>query len=206
MQSEAVEELTRLAGGRSGRVLEQLARAAEAFGEGRERDAVRILRPLRDAYRDAAGVRELLGLALYRSGHYTDAAKELDTFVALTGSVEQHPVLMDCARAAGDYARVEELWSELAATSPSGALVVEGRIVLAGALADQGRVRDAIARLERRASPPRQPREHHLRLWYALGDLYERAGEMPRARALFEQVRRHDPSFADTAERLAALS
>jgi tetratricopeptide (TPR) repeat protein len=184
----------------------QLARAADAFAEGRDRDALRLLRPLRDAYPDAAGVRELLGLALYRTGQYAAAARELDAYAGLTGSVDQHPVRMDCARAARDYEHVEELWAELAAASPSAELVTEGRIVLAGSLADRGRVRDAIARLERRATPPRQPREHHLRLWYALGDLYERAGELPLARARFEQVRRSAPDFADVAERLAALS
>ena len=47
--------------------------------------------------------------------------------------------------------------------------------------------------------------EHHLRLWYALADLYERAGDLPRARELFDRVREHDAAFADVAERLAAL-
>ena len=46
---------------------------------------------------------------------------------------------------------------------------------------------------------------HHLRLWYALADLYERAGEIPRAREFFGRVRKQDSSFADVAERLAAL-
>ena len=44
-----------------------------------------------------------------------------------------------------------------------------------------------------------------MRLWYALADLEERAGDVPRARALFQQVRRYDAEFADVAERLAAL-
>ena len=48
----------------------QLDRAAEAYTGGRERDAARILRPLRDAYPDAAAVRELLGLVHYRLGQY----------------------------------------------------------------------------------------------------------------------------------------
>jgi hypothetical protein len=47
--------------------------------------------------------------------------------------------------------------------------------------------------------------DHHLRLWYALADLYERAGEIPKARDLFLKVRRQDASFADVAERLASL-
>jgi tetratricopeptide (TPR) repeat protein len=160
---------------------------------------------LRDAYPDAAAVRELLGLAQYRLGHFNAARTELEAFADLAGSVEQHPVLMDCARAQREYRRVDELWDELAAASPSAALVSEGRIVRAGALADRGLLRDAIATLERRAGDVRRVQEHHLRTWYALADLYERAGDIPRARELFGRIRRHDPAFGDVAERLAAL-
>ena len=44
-----------------------------------------------------------------------------------------------------------------------------------------------------------------MRVWYALADLYERAGDLPKARELFLRIRRHDAGFADAAERLAAL-
>jgi len=114
-------------------------------------------------------------------------------------------VLMDCYRAQRRYRDVERLWAELSEASPSAALVVEGRIVAAGALADQQRVRDAIALLERKASETKRAQSHHLRLWYALADLYERAGEIPRARELFLRVRKADAGFVDVAERLAAL-
>jgi 1,2-phenylacetyl-CoA epoxidase PaaB subunit len=76
---------------------------------------------------------------------------------------------------------------------------------VAGALADRGRVDEALALLGRRERPVSKPRDHHLRLWYALADLEERAGNLPRARALFDRIRRHDAGFADVAERLAAL-
>jgi tetratricopeptide (TPR) repeat protein len=203
--TEATEELAHLAGRNARRAQQQLAAAADAFSAGRERDAMRALRPLRDAYPDASAVRELLGLCHYRIGQYAAAAKELDAFVALTDSVEQHPVLMDCNRALGKYRRVDELWEELAAASPSSGLVTEGRIVLAGARADRGRMKEAIATLDRRAAVPARVQDHHLRLWYALADLYERAGEIPKARDLFTRVRRYDAGFADVAERLAAL-
>ena len=108
---------------------------------------------------------------------------------SLTGSVEQHPVLMDCDRAQGAGAKVEELWEELAAASPSAALVTEGRIVAAGALADRGRLRRRHRAARRRERARAATPEHHLRLWYALADLDERAGDLPRARALFERVR-----------------
>lgn len=203
--TEAGEELARIAGRGARHAQTELARAAEAFTAGRERDAARLLRPLRDAYPDASAVRELLGLSQYRLGQYAAATKELDAFVELTNSVEQHPVLMDCARALGKHRRVDELWEELAAASPTGALVTEGRIVLAGSRADQGRLTEAIATLDRRGGTPNRVQDHHVRVWYALADLYERAGDLPRARELFLRIRRHDAGFADAAERLAAL-
>ncbi len=141
----------------------------------------------------------------YRIGNYRAAAKELEAFVELTGSVEQHPVLMDCYRAQHRWARVDEFWQELAEASPSAELVTEGRIVAAGALADQGRLQDAIELLARKARSVKRPREHHLRLWYALADLEERAGDHARARALFERIAAHDAGFADVRSRRRSL-
>jgi tetratricopeptide (TPR) repeat protein len=204
-ESDATAELRALAGSRAASAVAQLDAATGAFAAGRDREAVRALRPLAEQYPSAASVRELLGLALYRSGSYAAAEKELAAFHELTGSVDQHPPLMDCARAQRRYRRVEELWEDLRAASPSAALVTEGRIVAAGALADRGRLGEAIALLERRAGDVRRVQEHHLRLWYALADLRERAGDLPAARALFARIRKHDPRFADVAERLAAL-
>jgi tetratricopeptide (TPR) repeat protein len=204
-RTEAGEELARAAGSKAKTAEDQLARAADAFAAGREREAARILRPLRDAYPDVAAVRELLGLVHYRLGQYPAATKELLAFVDLTGSVEQHPVLMDCWRAQRRFDKVEALWEELASSSPSGALVTEGRIVLAGARADAGQLHEAISTLAKRADDIKRPQPFHLRLWYALADLYERAGEIPRAREYFGRVGAREPGFADVAERLAAL-
>lgn len=203
--TEASEELAKLAGRDARKAQEMLARAAEAFSAGRERDAMRMLRPLRDAYPDASAVRELLGLCHYRVGQYPAATKELEAFVELTNSVEQHPVLMDCYRAQGKWRKVEELWEELRLASPSSSLVMEGRIVLAGSRADRGRINEAIATLDRNSGTPNRVRDQHLRLWYALADLYERAGDVPAARELFLRIRKHDGGFADVAERLAVL-
>ena len=102
--TEATEELRQLAGRARAAPCRSSPAPAEAFNAGHERDAARILRPLRDAYPDAAAVRELLGLCHYRLGQYPAAAQELGTFADLTGSVEQHPVLMDCARAPEEVA------------------------------------------------------------------------------------------------------
>jgi tetratricopeptide (TPR) repeat protein len=199
------EEILRLGGSKGSRYYEILSKAADAFARGRERDALRMLRPLRDALADSPSVRELTGLVHYRLGHYPAASKELEAYVELTGALDQHPVLMDCYRAQRRWKKVDELWRELAAASPGAEVVTEGRIVAAGALADRGRIDEAISLLSKRDKPVAKAKEHHLRLWYALADLEERAGNLPRARALFERVRREDPAFADVAERLAAL-
>ena len=126
-------------------------------------------------------MRELHGLTLYRLGKWTEAAKELEAFRELTGSTEQHPVLADCYRALRRYDEVEELWRELREVSPSAELVAEGRIVLRRRPGRPGRARRrAIGEIEPAVPPHQGARQpHHLRLLYVLGDLYERAGDVP---------------------------
>ena len=188
------------------KVERRLAQAADAFERDRIPEALKVLRPLARDAPGVAAVRELTGLALYGIGQWAAAAKELEAFRGLTGSVEQHPVLADCYRALKRYGKVTELWDELREASPGGALVTEGRIVAAGALADQGDVKGAIRLLERGpVRPSGRTAMHHVRLWYALADLYERAGDAPRARDLFSRVVAVEPDLADAAERLAAL-
>ncbi|HEV3362615.1 MAG TPA: tetratricopeptide repeat protein [Acidimicrobiia bacterium] len=188
------------------RLQDALMKGARALDRGYEREALKILRPWREVHPESVELRELLGLTYYRLGRWALAQKELDAFLGLTDSTEQHPVLMDIARALGRYKRVEQLWEELRAASPGAELVTEGRIVAAGALADQGKLDEAIKVLERAPANPKRILPHHLRLWYALADLHERAGDIPAARALFRKISAQDPQFVDVAERLAALS
>jgi tetratricopeptide (TPR) repeat protein len=179
--------------------------ASRAFRRDRYEEARKILRPLAERAPTAVSVRELLGLTYYRLGKWKQATTELEAFRELSGSTEQHPVLADCYRALGRHAAVAELWEELRAVSPSAPLVAEGRIVYAGSLADQGRLTDAIGVLEAAKRPAKRPQEHHLRLAYALADLYERAGDVPKARQLFTVVASGDPDLGDVAARLRAL-
>lgn len=190
---------------RGSHLAKRLAEATRAYERDRYRDAVRIVKPLADLAPGSAAVRELYGLARYRLGHWNEAIRELEAFRSLSGSFDQHPTLADCYRARKRWRQVDELWEELRAASPSPQLVAEGRIVVAGALADRGRVADAITVLEAAKTDRRRPREHHLRIWYALGDLYERAGELSRAREHFRRVVDFDADLYDTAERLAGI-
>lgn len=202
-----VAELVGLVGAKRASVLaERVGEAGAAFEAERFGEARRVLKAIVEEVPAAATPRELYGLTLYRLGRYRDAAAELEQFRVLAGdSTEQHPVLADCYRALRRFKAVDELWDELREASPSASLVTEGRIVVAGSLADRGRLADAVRLLERGWRPPKRPAEHHLRRAYALGDLYERAGDLPRARATFGWIVGHDRELADSADRLVAL-
>ncbi len=199
-------ELARAVGtARSERVERRLREAADDFENERFGDAARVLRKLSDEAPTVGAVRELYGLTLYRQGKWRAAAKELEAYRLLTDSVDQHPVLADCYRALRQWKVVEELWAELGAASPGAEIVNEGRIVAAGALADRGELVAAIRLLEQGWRYPRTPKPFHLRRAYALADLYERAGELPKARDLFGRVAASDPGFADVVQRARAL-
>lgn len=190
---------------RTARLAGRLDEATRAYRRERYGDALKILRSL---VRDASGVaevRELTGLTYYQLGRWKDATRELSAFTEITGSTEQHPVLADCARASGRHGEVERLWNELRRAAPDADLVAEGRIVMAGSLADRGQIDEAVALMEKGRHRVKRPKERHLRMAYVLADLQERAGDLPAARAGFAWIRTHDPDFADVGSRLAAL-
>lgn len=191
---------------RAERLSGRIASAAEAFEGGRFAEARQILAPIAKEAPEFPEVRELYGLTLYRLGRWKEAARELESFIELSpGSTEQHPVLADCRRALKQYREVDRLWTELKEASPSGELVTEGRIVAAGALADQGELASAIRLLGQGFKFPKRPREHHLRRAYALADLYERSGDVPQARALFGRLAHADGSYLDASDRAIGL-
>ena len=114
---------------------------------------------------------------------------------------------MDCHRAMKHRNVVATLWEELRTSSPPADVLVEGRLVRAEDLADRGQIDEAIALVAQAggARNLRRPSHRHLRQWYVLADLYERAGDVPQARALFARVVAADPELADAAVRLGTL-
>ncbi len=191
---------------RGARASSLLGYAAAEFENEKFVEAQKILKSLDEKSLQVPEVVELSGLINYRLGKWSKASELLESFRVITGSTEQHPVLADCYRAQSNWTEVEILWDELRQASPNAALVTEGRLVMAGSLDDQGRTSDAVRLLEKGWKIPRQPKEHHLRRAYALGDLYERSGALPRARELFTWIRKHSPKFADVNERVRDLS
>ncbi|HEY3941014.1 MAG TPA: tetratricopeptide repeat protein [Acidimicrobiales bacterium] len=181
--------------------------AVVAYDRGRYSDAARGAKLVADEAPGVQAVRELAGLAAYRSGRWRDAVRHLEALSALGDGTDHVPALMDSYRALGRRARVSEQWSELRRRSPGADILAEARMVAAGTLADGGDLTGAIALLagSGAAKALRNPADRHLRQWYALGDLYERAGDMPRARELFGRVARADPEAYDASERLEGL-
>ncbi len=201
-----VEELTTAAGSdRGGKLANRMADATYAYEKERYQEARRVLRSLAEEVPESAAVRELYGLVLYRTAQWAAAAKELEAYRGMSGSYDQHPVLADCYRALRRFDDAEEVWSDLRQASPSGDLVAEGRIVAAGCRADQGDLAGAILMLEKASRKVAKPQDRHLRQWYALADLYERAGDVIRARDLFNRVASVDPDSFDVRARLRAL-
>lgn len=203
---EVAEDLASAApAARQARYQERLASAADALDRGRYADARRMVQPVLRDLPDLAFAHEIAGLALYRLGQWRKAAAELETTRQLTGSVQHNAVLADCYRAMRRYHEVEVLWRELREASPEPALMAEGRIVAAGALADQGDLAGALKVMQKALEVPKKPKEYHLRQWYVLADLFDRSGEIIKARRYFSLVAEVDREFADVTDRLRTL-
>jgi tetratricopeptide (TPR) repeat protein len=209
LPAEVVEEIAGSAGSEQApRVAERLAAAANAYERDRYNDALRITRSVIALAPRSASALELHGLVCYRLGRWRDAVRYLNAAGEIAGADEsQIPVLMDCHRALGHRKKVRMLWKELRASSPPADVLVEGRLVLAATLRDEGSLDQAIAELVEAgaARALRHPVDRHIRQWYLLADLYDRAGDLPRAREFFGRVVDADPELADAAERLAGL-
>ena len=185
----------------------RMERAVAAYDRNRFQEAARLGGQLASEVGQVPAVRRLAGFASYRLGRWRDAVRHFEAYVAQTEDADVLPALMDCQRALGRHKAVAELWADLRHAAPDADVLAEARIVAAGSLADRGDLPEAIEALASGGAGRslRNPSERHLRQWYALADLYERAGDVPRARTLFMRVAQVDPDAYDVAERLAAL-
>jgi tetratricopeptide (TPR) repeat protein len=150
-------------------------------------------------------VREVLGLSLYRAGRFREALRELQAYRRITGRVDQNHLIADSHRAIGSPEKAIEPSREAMRAKISDEAKAEAAIVGASALADLGRFEEALSLLRSFPTQPRQARPFDLRVWYATGDLLQRAGRPREAADEFRKVLRHDPQAFDAAERLATL-
>ncbi len=172
---------------------------------GRDDAAVRAAEEAKALAPRSGVVREALGLALYRSGRYRDALRELQTYRRITGRVDQNHLIADSFRGIGSPERAIDPAREAIRARLPDEVRAEAAVVAASALADLGRFDEALATL--RSFPTRSSaRPLELRLWYVTADVLERAGRRQEAAEEFRRVVQHDVAVFDAAERLAALS
>ena len=202
----AVEaEISETGGRRSAELLQRLSSASEALDRERFDEAHRTVAPLIRQFPGVAAVHELAGLASYRSGRWEPAITELEAARAISPSMALLPVLADCYRALRRWDEVEAIWQEVRAASPAHEITAEARIVVAGSLADRGDLSSAIKLLSGATRVPKKVRDHHLRQWYVLADLYDRAGDTVAAARWFRTIAELDPTYVDVVDRLRAL-
>lgn len=190
---------------RAARLSERLAAASAALDRERFEEARRMVTPLVRELPHVAAVHEVSGLASYRLGRWKQAAESLELARQLHPDPALLPVLADCYRALRRWADVDSVWSDVKSASPPHDVMAEARIVVAGSFADRGDLKEAISLLQSAAKPPKRVREHHLRQWYVLADLYDRAGDTVSASRWFREVAAHDAEFADVRDRLRVL-
>jgi tetratricopeptide (TPR) repeat protein len=189
----------------SARYMERLTAATEALERDRYRDALRMVSSVLKNLPNVGAAHEVAGISYYRLGEWRKAISELEQARSLHPAPEQLPVLADCYRALRRYRDVDAIWTDIRESSPAPNVMAEGRIVAAGALADQGDIAGALKLLLRVADAPKRVRDYHLKQWYVIGDLYDRSGDIVKARNFFKRVASVDPRYADVGDRLATL-
>ena len=207
LDDAVVTELKATARPGKGEILVKVfSEAGGAFVSGDIETAIKLAEQAKHMALRAAAPRELLGLAYYRTGRWQEATRELTAFRRFSGSTEQNPVIADSYRAMKKPEKAVELIDDMDPRTVPEAVYYEGQIVAAGALADMGRLDEAVARLERLELRPVTAKEHHLRAWYMLADLSERKGRFTQARNWFDAVAAADPDATDAPARARKLN
>jgi tetratricopeptide (TPR) repeat protein len=162
-----------------------------------------------DARRLAARVgivRETLGIAAYRAGHWAEALAELRAARRLTGRDSYLPLIADSERALGRADRALAVLAEAASARLDRATAIELRIVESGIRRDQGLADAAVVALQLPELTDRRPRPWSARLFYAYADALLDAGREDEARSWFGRSAAADPDGeTDAAERFEEL-
>jgi len=193
--------------GQGDRALRAFQEAVELLERGQDGAAVEAAKAAKALAPRSGAVREVLGIALYRTERFRDALRELQAYRRVTGRIDQNHLIADSHRALGAPEKaVEPAMEAMRAAIPEEARA-EAAIIGASALADLGRYTEALGMLRSFHTLDQEgfARPFHLRLWYVTGEILERAGRPQEAAEEFRRVVRHDPHAFDAAERLARL-
>jgi hypothetical protein len=163
--------------------------------------AYRYAKAARDLAARIGVVREVTGVAAYRSGRWAEALAELRAARRLTGRNEQLPLMADSERALGRLDRALDLVHSEEAKRLPRAAQVELRIVESGIRRDQGMADAAVLALQLPELTDGRIRPWSARLSYAYGDALLAARRPEEAREAFSRA-----VVADENEETDALS
>ena len=157
----------------------------------------------REARRLAARVgivRETLGIAAYRAGHWAEALTELRAARRLTGRTSYLPMMADAERALGRPDRALALLAETPAGAVDRATQIELLIVESGIRRDQGLPEAAAVTLQVPELTDGRLRPWSARLFYAYADALLEAGRTEEARGWFGRAAAADRDQQTDAE------
>jgi tetratricopeptide (TPR) repeat protein len=152
--------------------------------------------------------REALAEAAYAAGHFEIALSEFRALRRMTGSTDYIAVLADCERALGKPEAALRLVREGEASVTDPSLLIELRIVQAGARSDLGQRAEALRLLADQIESPRGvvPKPAQARLRYAYAALLLEQGDTDAAQDWFTAAARLDPEGTDALDRLDEIN
>jgi len=151
-------------------------------------------------------VREVCGIAAYRTGRWAEALSEFRAARRMTGRDDYLPIMADCERALGRLDRALALVREGSTAHLDRATQIELRIVESGIRRDQGLSDAAVLALQVPELTSGRLRPWSARLFYAYADALLAAGRADEARDAFARAVEADPDGeTDAADRLDQL-
>ncbi|WP_229798658.1 hypothetical protein [Planomonospora parontospora] len=182
--------------------------AERALGE---EDAEQAYEHTKVARRFAARIgviREAVGIAAYRAGHFAEALSDLRAARRMTGSESFLPIMADCERGLGRPERALDLARSKEAERLDRVGKIEMAIVESGARRDLGQKDAAVITLQRLPElRDERPQPWSARLAFAYADALADAGHEGAATEWFGRAMAFDEDGeTDAAERYAELT
>ena len=133
-------------------------------------------------------VREVSGIAAYRTGRWAEALSELQAGRRMTGRNDYLPLMADSERGLGRLDRALDLVHSAEAKRLPRAAQIELRIVESGIRRDQGLADAAVLTLQVPELTDGKQRPWSARLFYAYGEALLAAGRAEAAREAFSRA------------------